>query len=92
MIQYKAEEARINVILTEESFSSGTSFLDGEMPVKANYDKSRRVYRGLFISNKGIKINADTNASFQILKKAFPKAYANGIEDLMLNPVRVNIV
>ncbi len=92
MIQYKAEEARINVILTEESFTYGTSFLDNEMPVKAEYNKSRRVHRGLFISNKGTKINADINASFQILKKAFPSAYSNGIEGLVLNPVRVNIV
>lgn len=90
MIQYKAEEAGINVILTEESYTSGTSYLDYEMPVKQNYDKSRRIHRGLFVSNRGIKINADINASCQILKKVFPTAYANGIEGVVLHPVRVN--
>lgn len=59
MIQYKGQEASINVILTEEFYTSGISYLDKEMPVKQNYDKSRRVSRGLFVSNDGIKINAD---------------------------------
>lgn len=77
MILYKAENFGINVIVTEESYTSGTSFLDGEMPTKENYNKSRRVKRGLFISNKGKRINADVNGSFQILKKVFPKAYEN---------------
>lgn len=80
MVQYKGQEAGIDVILTEESYTSGTSYLDHEMPVKQNYDKSRRVSRGLFVSNKGTKMNADTNAAYQILKKVFPAAYANGIE------------
>ena len=90
MIQYKAQEAGIHVILTEESYTSGTSFLDREEPVKKNYKKSRRVYRGLFHSNHGIQINADINASCQILKKVFPAAYANGIEGVVLHPFKVN--
>lgn len=90
MIQYKAQEAGINVILTEESYTSGTSFLDGEEPVKKNYNKSRRIHRGLFNSNHGTQINADINASYQILKKVFPAAYANGIEGVVLHPFRVN--
>ena len=90
MIQYKAQEAGINVILTEESYTSGTSFLDGEEPVKKNYNQSRRVHRGLFVSENGTKINADINASYQILKKVFPAAYADGIEGVVLHPFRVN--
>lgn len=90
MIQYKAQEAGIRVVLTEEFYTSGTSFLDGEEPVKKDYDNSRRIHRGLFISNSGIKINADINASYQILKKVFPAAYADGIEGVVLHPIRVN--
>jgi len=45
---YKAENVGIKVILTEESYTSGTSFLDDELPIKENYNKSRRIYRGLF--------------------------------------------
>ena len=90
MLQYKAQEAEIKGILTEESYTSGTSFPDDEMPVKQNYRKTRRIHRGLFVSENGIKMNADINASYQILKKVFPTAYANGIEDVGLHPVKVN--
>lgn len=90
-IQYKAEDAGIKVITTEESYTSGTSFLDNEKPNKGFYNKSRRVARGLFKSDSGDLINADLNASYQIIKKVFPKAFANGIEGVDLHPVIVNI-
>lgn len=89
MVTYKAENVGIRVELTEESYTSGTSFLDGETPCKENYDKSRRVNRGLFVSNNGIKINADINGAYQIMKKVFPNAYADGIEGVGLHPIRV---
>lgn len=91
-ICYKADLCGIQVILTEESYTSGTSFLDNELPEKFYYNKKRRVKRGLFISNKGLKINADVNAAFQIMKKVFPNVFADGIEDVVLHPVRVSIV
>ena len=93
-IQYKAEDYGINVILTEESYTSGTSFLDNELPTKSNYNKDRRIKRGLFKSNSGKLINADVNASYQILKKVFPNIYKNvnyEIEDYVFNPIRVNL-
>ena len=70
MIKYKAELAGITFIQAEESYTSGTSFLDNELPTKEFYDKSRRKYRGLFLSNNSKRINADVNASFQIMKKS----------------------
>ena len=91
MVQYKAENVGINVILTEESYTSGTSFLDNEKPIKANYNKQRRIHRGLFISNKGIKINADVNGAYQIMKKVFPNAYSNGVKGVVLHPIRVSV-
>lgn len=90
-VQYKSEEFGIKVIVTEESYTSGTSFLDNELPVKENYNKNRRKYRGLFISNNGTKINADVNGSYQIIKKVFPKAFADGIEGVGLHPFKVNL-
>ena len=69
MIKYKGLLEGIEVIAVEESYTSGTSFLDEEMPVKENYDKSRRIYRGLFRSNNGGCLNSDVNGSYQILKK-----------------------
>ena len=91
-IIYKARNVGINVILTEESYTSGTSFLDGESPKKEFYNKKRRLHRGLFISNQGISINADVNAAYQIMKKVFPNVLADGIEDVVLHPVRVDII
>ena len=91
-ICYKAKLHGIRVIITEESYTSGTSFLDGESPTKDMYDKKRRIYRGLFRSNQGVLINADVNAGYQILKKVFPNEFSDGIEGAVFHPVRVNII
>lgn len=90
MIKYKAEEVGINVVTTEESYTSGTSFVDGEVPCKENYNKSRRIKRGLFKSDTGRLINADVNGSLQIIKKVVPNAFADGIEGVVLHPFIVN--
>jgi len=89
MIEYKAKEQGIAVILTEESYTSGTSFLDGEMPTKENYNKKRRLHRGLFKTNNNYLINADVNGAFQIIRKVFPNVKADGIEGVVLRPVVV---
>ena len=68
-ISYKAKLNGIEVIKTEESYTSGTSYLDRELPIKENYNKNRRIHRGLFKSNSGIFLNSDVNGSYQILKK-----------------------
>lgn len=91
-IIYKARNVGINVIITEESYTSGTSFIDGECPKKDFYDKKRRKHRGLFVSNKGISINADVNAAYQIMKKVFPNVFTDGIEGVVFHPVRVDII
>lgn len=86
MIKYKAELAGITFIQVNESYTSGTSFLDNELPSKEYYDKSRRKSRGLFLSNDSIRINADVNASFQIMKKIYKEfAYNNSIK--YANPI-----
>ena len=63
-----------------------TSFLDNELPIKQNYNKSRRIQRGLFKSNLGKLINADVNGSLQIIKKVFSNAFNHGIKDYGFNP------
>ena len=90
-ILYKAENAGINVIVTEESYTSGTSFLDDELPTKENYNKDRRIFRGLFKGNTGTLINADVNGAYQIMKKVFPKVFTDGIEGVGLHPIRVGL-
>ena len=90
-LKYKCENVGINYIEVDESYTSGTSFLDHECPEKTNYDKSRRVVRGLFKSNSGLLINSDVNGSLQIMKKAFPNAFKEryGIEGV-LTPMVIN--
>lgn len=87
---YKCQNVGIRFIETEESYTSGTSFLDGELPCKENYDKSRRVKRGLFQSGQGL-INSDVNGSLQIIRKVFPDAFGYGIE-ACLTPTIINAV
>ena len=89
-LAYKCENVGIRFIETEESYTSGTSFLDGELPCKENYDKSRRVKRGLFQSGQGL-INSDVNGSLQIIRKVFPDAFSYGIE-VCLTPTVINAV
>jgi len=68
MICYKAELSGIRVSIVKECYTSGTSYLDGETPNALFYDNKRRINRGTFKSNKGILINADVNAAYQIIK------------------------
>jgi len=91
-LAYKCENVGIKLIETEESYTSGTSFLDGEQPNKDNYNKGRRIYRGLFKSNTGKLINADLNGSYQIMKKVFPDVFVNGIEGAGSHPIRLNVI
>lgn len=89
-LKSKCEENGIEVITTEESYTSGTSFLDKEQPTKENYNKDRRVHRGLFKSNSGKSINADVNGAYQIMKKVIPDVFDNGIEGAGLHPIQLN--
>jgi len=90
-LKYKCQDNNINFIIHEEAFTSGTSFLDNELPVKENYDKSRRVKRGLFKSNNDRYINSDVNGAYQIIRKVFPNVSAEGIEG-SLTPTIINVV
>lgn len=86
MIRYKAELAGIKFIEVNESYTSGTSFLDNEPPTKEFYNSDRRKFRGLFLSNNLKQINADVNASFQIMKKIYEK-FTYDISVKYANPI-----
>lgn len=89
-LEYKCQERGIRFAVNEESYTSGTSFLDGELPEQINYDKSRRKKRGLFQSGSTL-INADINGAYQIIRKVFPNSFGYGIEGSRLNPVIINV-
>ena len=88
MLTYKAELAGIRVVLQDESYTSRCSFLDGEFPEKRDAYAGKRIKRGLFRTADGKLINADVNAAYNIITKAFPKAI-EGIEGVVVHPVRV---
>lgn len=90
-LQYKCEDVGIKYIETNEAYTSGTSYLDDELPTKENYNKERRVQRGLFQA-KDILINADVNGSLQIMRKVFPDSYTGYGIEVNLTPTIINAV
>ena len=68
-IKYKAKLEGIKVKEISEKYTSGVSAIDEEEIVKEKYNPKRRIYRGLFVSNKGKRINADINGSLNILRR-----------------------
>ena len=92
-ITYKAQLAGIKVITINESYTSKTSALDLEQPVKQNTYQGKRVKRGLFKSATGIVWNADINGSCQIIRKYAPDAFMQEeLVRLAVNPLLVNPV
>ena len=90
-LEYKCENCGIRYIKTEESYTSGTSYLDGELPIKENYNNERRIHRGLFQAKQTL-INADVNGSLQIMKKVFPDSYTGYGIEVVLTPTIINVV
>ena len=91
LMKYKCELEGIKVLFNEESYTSKCSFLDGEPICKHDKYMGKRVKRGLFISMNGIKINADVNGAYNIMIKAIPNAFADGIEGVGVHPMVVTI-
>ena len=91
-IKYKATLVGITTLLQEESYTSKCSFLDREPIEKRDSYEGKRISRGLFKSSNGTIINADVNASYNIMRKAVPNSIVDdGIEDVGLHPVLVAI-
>ena len=65
------------------------------LPVYGKTDKDpvfqgKRIKRGLYKTSVGQLINSDVNAAYNILRKAIPNAFSNGIESYVVQPRRVN--
>lgn len=69
MIEYKAEDVLIDVILTEESYTSKCDHLAGEEMKHQEKYLGRRTKRGQFRSSVGKILNADINGAIGILRK-----------------------
>ena len=96
---YKGLLNGIEVIFTEESYTSKASFFDkDELPI---YDESikhkfsgRRIKRGLYRDSKGNIWNADLNGGGNIMRKISDKAAYKNIrktKELMKRPILVTL-
>jgi putative transposase len=90
VLTYKLKLVGIDVILQEESYTSKCSAYDLEQIQKHTEYKGSRIKRGLFKTFSGKLINADINGASNILLKALPNAYADGIEGIVVYPVKLN--
>ena len=86
MLEYKAELVGITVIVQEESYTSKANFLALDpIPVYGKTGTNdvafsgKRIKRGLYKTSADQLINSDVNAAYNILRKAIPNAFSNGI-------------
>ena len=89
MIEYKCLLVGITVSYTQESHTSKCSFIDFEIIGHHDNYLGKRKHRGLFVSKDNVKINADCNGSGNIIRKVFPNAFADGIQGVVVRPLRV---
>ena len=96
---YKGLLNSIEVIFTEESYTSKASFFDkDELPVYGQNDNykfsGRRIYRGLYKDSKGNLWNADLNGGGNIMRKVSDRAAYKGIrktKELMKRPILITL-
>ena len=80
-LRYKLGSYGITLQVTDESYTSKASFVDGDtLPKKYNPQRKqpltfsgKRIKRGLYRSQAGTLVNADVNGAYNILRKAVPK-------------------
>lgn len=94
-LRYKLEYENINLIETEESYTSKTSFLDNEIPNKETIPRVKRIKRGIFKRPNGEYVNSDINGSLQILSKVISIRLLEQLRKvvssngLALNPLKI---
>ena len=96
---YKGLLNGIEVIFTEESYTSKASFFDkDELPIYGQNDNhkfsGRRISRRLYKDSKGNLWNADLNGGGNIMRKISAKAAYKGIrktEEMMKRPILITL-
>jgi putative transposase len=90
-LKYKCQLSGINLIETEESYTSKCDALSFEKIGKHENYSGKRVKRGLFQSGIKKLINADVNGSINIMRKVVDDSYVNKIinRGLLFNPIKI---
>ena len=97
MLIYKGAMKGIKVICSEESYTSKASFLaldyipsygddDAKQFKFSGYRETRGIYK---LKGKKTRVNADINASYNIMRKVIPTVFDGGIEGVVVRPTRV---
>lgn len=97
MLTYKAKLKGIIVVISEESYTSRSSFLNldpipnyGDDDAKKVKFSGYRETRGMYkIKGQRTRINADVNGSYNIMRKVIPTVFDGGIEGVVVRPIRV---
>lgn len=93
-IKYKANMVGIEVVLTEESYTSKASFYDRDPLPKYGDPKiefsGKRKHRGLYVTKDNFALNADVNGSMNIGRKVFPEFLGIRDRSVAATPVVVN--
>ncbi|WP_085960648.1 zinc ribbon domain-containing protein [Cylindrospermum stagnale] len=86
LLTYKAQLKAIKVIITEESYTSQASALDGDKLPKYGDKKpqftGKKIARGLYKTLDNRLLNADINGSFNMSKRVIPDVFDQGINGL----------
>lgn len=93
---YKLTDAGIIVSVTEESYTSKSSFIDGdELPMYNKHNNQhhtfsgKRISRGMYKSADGTLIHADVNAAWNILRKCKPSI--GWSSEVIVTPERLKV-
>jgi transposase len=89
MLTYTAQLVETNVVLVTEEYTSKCSFLDNEPLWKQNSYQGRGIKSGLVRNRNGTLINAYVKGSLNIIRKAFPNAFVEGRQGVVVPPVRI---
>lgn len=80
IIEYKCRRKGIEVIFSEESYTSKASFIDNDFIPEFSTENQgkhkfsgKRIKRGIYRTSAGKKINADVNGAYNIMAKQFPE-------------------
>lgn len=96
-LKYKLEKHNIKLQLTNESYTSKSSFLDNDnLPKKFNFEKKgtykfsgKRIKRGVYRTANNVLINADVNGAYNIIRKVVGKFNVNSLKDSIVGDIEM---
>lgn len=82
-IKYKAKIKGIKVVLINEAYTSSCSSIDLCAIKKSSSNKKQRIFRGAYITKKGLFLNSDVNGSLNILRRFLHTVYGYSDDEII---------